>query len=113
MTFRIECFIEDKSLGEVLHALARLKGVEMPNSPQPVINREKGGKAIVGSKLEAAYAILDKMPTPFTVQEFKAQLVAIGTPVGSANSYLQRWKKEKRIKLKERGVWMKQPRKVA
>ena len=111
MTFRIECFIEDKSLGEALIALAGIKGVEMPNSPQHVVNRQKGGKATYATKLEAARAILDKMGTPFTVVDLKKELKTVG--IAHANSYVQRWKKDKLIKLKERGVWQKLPHKVA
>ena len=111
MTFRLEVFIEDKNLGEALNALAQIKGVEIQGCPQPVVNRAKGGKAIAGSRMELARKILDKMPTPFAVAALKPQLKAIG--VNDPNYYLQRWKKERLIKLKERGVWQKLPHKIA
>ena len=111
MTFRIECFIEDKSLGDALHALARIKGVEIPAPPQPVVNRGRGGSQINGTKLEAAKKILDKMPTPFNVAALKAEFKAIG--VNDPNYYIQNWRKEKLIKNKERGIWVKLPHKVA
>ena len=109
--FRIECFIEDKSLGDALHALARIKGVSIPAPPQPVVNRTKGGSQVAGSKLEAARKILDKMPTPFDVKALKAEFRNIG--VNDPNYYVQHWKKQKLIKLKERGTWVKLPHKVA
>jgi len=112
MTFRVECFIQDKSLGDALKALAVIKGVEIVGCPQHVVNRAKGGAAVHGSRLEAATAILNKMPTPFTVMALKAELkTALG--IVDPNYYIQRWKRAKLIKMKERGMWQKLPHKVA
>jgi len=111
MTFRFEVFAEDKSLGDALHALSRIKGVEIPAAPQPVVNRGKKGEPIHNTRLEAATAILDKMPTPFTVKALKDALVPLG--IKDPNYYVQSWKRAKLIKLKERGMWQKLPHKVA
>jgi hypothetical protein len=111
MTFRLEVFIEDKALGDALHALARIKGVEIQGCPQPVVNRGKNGKAIAGSKMELAKTALDKVGTPFNVSDLKTHLKEVGI-AGSAY-YLQHWKKDRLVKLKSRGVWVKLPHKVA
>ena len=111
MTFRVECFIEDKSLGDALHALARIKGVEIPAPPQPVVNRSKGGSAIHGSRMEAALSCLEKMPATFDIKMLKVHLASVG--INDPNYYLQKWKKGKLVRLKERGVWVRLPHKVA
>ena len=111
MTFRLEVFIEDKNLGEALNALAQIKGVEIQGCPQPVVNRAKGGKPIAGSRMELARKVLDQMPTPFAISLIKGQLKYIG--VNDPTYYIQRWKREKLIKLKHRGVWQKLPHKIA
>ena len=111
MTFRLEVFIENKYVGEALEALSQIRGIEIPGCPQLVVNRAKGGKPIAGSKMELARRVLDQMPTPFAVTLIKAQFKTIG--VNDSNYYLQRWKKERLIKLKQRGVWQKLPHRIA
>lgn len=111
MTFRIEVFTENKSLGDVMEALSRIKGVSIPEAPQPVVNRTKGGKAIAGTKMEAALKVLDQLPTPFTGTALRLALQGVG--INSQSYYINHWQKLKFIKAKERGTYVKLPRKVA
>ena len=112
MTFRLEVFIADKNLGEALIALSQIRGVEIQGCPQPVVNRAKGGKPIAGSRAELARKILDQMPTPFAIALLKTQFKTI-LGVNDPTYYIQRWKREKLIKLKHRGIWQKLPHKIA
>jgi hypothetical protein len=107
MTFRLEVFIEDKSLGDALRALAIIKGVQIKGCPTPVVNQE--GK--YGSRAEAALAILDKMPAQFEVKDLKKALAEIG--IKEAGYIITRWRQNKLIKCKSKGVWNRLPHKVA
>jgi hypothetical protein len=89
--FKIECFVDDKKLGQALMALS---GIAYDVTPTPVVNAKREGKAvkqIASSKLELLMAGLQSRKlTQFSAADCRAIFgdaypeYAYSTPLGQA-----------------------------
>lgn len=100
--FRLECFVDDKKLGDALRALVGI--AVQPPTVQPVTNAKKGRNGHLqqesnGKLLDLFMLHLDKeKPGEINAKYVRAFLERNGTSPGSANYLLQQLRDTKRIK---------------
>lgn len=109
--FRIVCFVEDKHLPKILHAMSGL--VLNMEPPQPVVNAVvKKGKVETSSMGDSVLARIKNLISSklakgdeFTSDTLKLMVKDAGGNVASTGTYRSRLVEDKTIKLKERGVY--------